>query len=114
MGRSRIFIRGKRLAAGADIFISKLIPWNAELKQIGVHVTGAVVTSELLTVTKISVTGDAQFDIQIRAFDLIIGPTVDLICNEVVQLANGDTLEFSYPNTDGIIVAVEAVIKEAE
>lgn len=113
MGRSRLYIR-ETTAPPAEKIILKEIPWNAELKQITAKVDGVVTTSELLTVHKISVTLDTNYDALLGSFDLSIGPVVNLACNETWQFAKGDFLLISYPNTDLVTIGVEAVIKEAE
>lgn len=116
MGRSRLAIRGKAVPAGPVIFITFVMPWNAELLQVAGHVATppSAVISNPLEIRKLSVTADTDFTMLLGTIDLSVGPIDDFICVDIFQFMKGDTLQISYTNADAITLGVEAIIREAE
>lgn len=111
MSRNRLYINGTLEDDEVDMIINPRFRWHGELAQFTARITPAPTVSEYLTVSKTNVSYPDQ-DVLLRRFDL--EDITDLCCNDVFQFRLGDVLEVSYPNSDGVKIGFQAVLREAD
>ena len=109
MNRNRFFVEGKLDAISSGTIVDWNFPWHGELVQFSVHFSAAPTTSENLVITKVHPT-DTDFNTIVRSIDL--QGVQDLVCPDVFQFRYAENILVSYPNTDGLVVALQLVTKE--
>lgn len=84
---------------------------NMKLKALTVKVDVAPTTSENLVLTLRSGQGGTNLDVVLYSLDLSLASTTDDVNTDInLPLANGDTLQITYANTDQRVIGAQVIM----
>lgn len=87
------------------------MPYNAELIQWFITLSGVPTTSENVVIRRMS-TVAPNFDLYIVDQDISVAGLTYIVCNEIWQFRRTDRVVFGFPNTDDQTVTMELVFRE--